>query len=197
MKNLRLKGFTLIELLIVIAIIGILGGIILVSLNAARQKASVAAYISHASGMLRLVDAAVQSGAFDDMAYSPPWSCFGDYDHPDAQHPEDGVSKCSANWGSDVAMQTRLDDALKTMGEIPPGQVSPYPAHATNAGGNVYAKYNLSGVGQAVVVQFYVGTPTSDTNPQDICGKIGIKLVPGVSTFLHSHDRCRAVFPIP
>lgn len=71
------KAFTLIELLIVIAIIGILSGVVLVSTNSGRQKAKDAVYISHVTQMTRLVENANALGLFNGITAGT--SCLGDY----------------------------------------------------------------------------------------------------------------------
>ena len=56
------KGFTLIELLVVVAIIGILAGIVLVSLNSARDKSRKASLLSTMSSITTIANMCENEG---------------------------------------------------------------------------------------------------------------------------------------
>jgi len=78
MKKMK-KGFTLIELLIVIAIIGILAGVILVSTNSARGKAQVSAGMQTIKSVMPYaVDCFVRGGTVTTPPVATSAVCVGD-----------------------------------------------------------------------------------------------------------------------
>ncbi len=65
-QDMKKKGFTLIELLIVIAIIGILASIVIVSLNSARQKAQYSKALTEMKGIEKALQLTLLDEGLDE-----------------------------------------------------------------------------------------------------------------------------------
>jgi type II secretory pathway pseudopilin PulG len=135
--------------LIVIAIIGILASIVLVSLNSARTKAKDASYISYVSQMTNVVKAAVQAGYFDNLT-STQRGCVGDY----------SLSSNNCYTGSYNVSNANINSRLQQVSSLPVGQ------HPANTPDN----YGMFIYHTATYVQIYAVVGARN---RGVCDKFG------------------------
>ena len=137
------KAFTLIELLIVIAIIGVLATIVLISLDTARDKAKVASYVSYMTQASRLTADAIAGGYMDNYTDTTA-CCFGVY--------TTGCTTC-----------TDLNARLNKLSEVPnPGMESPF-----NPTGRVTIQKNGN------YMRVSAGVSTDDITTTKVCKEAG------------------------
>lgn len=147
-KYTRFRGFTLIELLIVMAIIGLLAAIVLISLSTARDRAKNAAYITYMTQSKKLVAGAIAAGYLDDITVQDD-TCLGIYT---------GSSFCIADPVFNTAL-TRLSDVPD------PGVISPF-----NDTAGVFL--SVSPVDSSYI-RINAGVSIQSTVTQGICNEAG------------------------